>query len=123
MPNLPKPTALKLVTGNPGKRPLPENEPMPDGALLKPKWLKGRGARIWNENCGKFFWLTEADSHKFAVWCGIYAEIEADLSHVNTARVAQWRVLGSELGLDPCARAKMATPGKKNRDEADKYLA
>lgn len=27
---IPKPTALKVVQGNPGKRPLPQNEPMPE---------------------------------------------------------------------------------------------
>ena len=32
----PKPTALKLVTGNPGRRPLNTAEPKPRGALLHP---------------------------------------------------------------------------------------
>lgn len=37
----PKPTALKILTGNPGKRPLNEDEPQPKlGIPTMPKWLK-----------------------------------------------------------------------------------
>ncbi len=41
MPGPPKkPTALKLVTGNPGKRPLNKKEPKPRGNLYDPPgWL------------------------------------------------------------------------------------
>ena len=36
----PKPTALKLLEGNPGKRPLNDREPVPPRAALKcPAWL------------------------------------------------------------------------------------
>jgi hypothetical protein len=36
----PKPTALKLMTGNPGRRPLPKDEPAPPkGDVLAPAWL------------------------------------------------------------------------------------
>ena len=37
----PKPTHLKLITGNPGKRPLNEAEPKPEGLKL----TRFRGAR------------------------------------------------------------------------------
>ncbi len=36
----PKPTHLKIVSGNPGRRPLPKNEPKPIGDLnIPPAWL------------------------------------------------------------------------------------
>ena len=36
----PKPTALKVLEGNPGKRPLNDREPVPPRAALKcPAWL------------------------------------------------------------------------------------
>jgi hypothetical protein len=64
----PKPTQLKLVTGNPGERTSPKGEPDPGGKPIKPKWLKGRGATLWNEVVGFAFWLTQADSYKLAAW-------------------------------------------------------
>ena len=36
----PKPTALKLLEGNPGKRPINEHEPVPPKGTVKcPTWL------------------------------------------------------------------------------------
>jgi hypothetical protein len=37
----PKPTSLKLVQGNPGKRPIPEDEPKPE-VVKSPKRDRGR---------------------------------------------------------------------------------
>ncbi len=121
MPMPRKPTVLKVVQGNPGRRPLPENEPIPDGKPVRPKWVKGRAKKVWDEVVGQLFWLTEPDSHKLAVWCGLYAEIAAGLEHVNSARITQWRVLGSELGLDPSARARL-TVKDDDGDPADKFF-
>ena len=37
----PKPTALKVLEGNPGHRPLNKKEPMPKGKLPRcPEWLE-----------------------------------------------------------------------------------
>lgn len=36
----PKPTILRLISGNPGRRPLPKDEPQPEGDLLAPPaWM------------------------------------------------------------------------------------
>ncbi len=44
------PTALKLVTGNPGRRPLPKNEPVPIAPLgTPPSWLSPDQKKIWNQ--------------------------------------------------------------------------
>ena len=44
----PKPTALKLVAGNPGKRPLPKGEPDPPGDLFAPPTgMTEQQAVIW----------------------------------------------------------------------------
>ena len=46
----PKPTALKLLSGNAGKRPLNTAEPTPDPGLPKPpSWLSPRARRVWRE--------------------------------------------------------------------------
>jgi P27 family predicted phage terminase small subunit len=47
----PKPTALKIAEGNPGRRPLNKNEPVPpEGELIAPPWLEGEALRIFNED-------------------------------------------------------------------------
>lgn len=44
----PKPTKLKLITGNPGKRKLNENEPQPDSkAPTMPSFLRGEERKAW----------------------------------------------------------------------------
>ena len=45
----PKPTALKVLAGNPGHRPLPQNEPKPDLGLPQcPTRFKGTARTTWN---------------------------------------------------------------------------
>jgi P27 family predicted phage terminase small subunit len=45
----PKATYLKLVTGNPGHRPLPKNEPKPQGNLsAPPRWFDAMRREYWS---------------------------------------------------------------------------
>jgi P27 family predicted phage terminase small subunit len=43
-----KPTAIKKLEGNPGKRPLNENEPFYPGAPGMPAWLSKNAKEEWN---------------------------------------------------------------------------
>lgn len=43
----PVPTALKLVRGNPGKRPINRNEPRPSREVVMPDWLSPEAAKHW----------------------------------------------------------------------------
>ena len=47
----PTPTALKILRGNPGHRPINADEPQPKPAksLRPPAWLDPKAARIWRE--------------------------------------------------------------------------
>lgn len=121
----PKPSHLKLVTGNAGRRPVPENEPEPEGKPVRPKWLKGRGAALWDEVLAFAFWLTVADSYKLAAWCDRQAEFERKRKQWTAADRREHRTAGTELGLDPSARARMGSPGdaKPAKDPASKYFA
>jgi phage terminase small subunit len=126
--NRPKPTVLRLVTGNPGKRPLPVGEPMPRGKPVKPKWLKGRGAALWDELLVLAFWLTEADSYKLAAWCDRQADFENKRKRQGwtAADRREHRSAGSELGLDPSSRTRMGTgggdDGSEQKNPAAKYI-
>lgn len=50
----PAPTALKIIRGNPGKRPLPEDEPKPTvGPPPCPDWLTEAGKEKWFDMAAK----------------------------------------------------------------------
>ena len=70
----PKPTALKLVTGNPGKRALNKNEPDPTYLedLTPPAWLSQAAREVWQEiapKLAKVNLLTEIDVYLLAMGC------------------------------------------------------
>ena len=73
----PKPTALKVLEGNPGKRPLNDREPVPPKGTLKcPAWLLPEAKKEWKrlapalEAMGV---LTMADLTAFEGYCQAYA--------------------------------------------------
>src|ERR1700685_1406015 len=110
--NRPKPTVLKLLTGNPGGRRVRTDEPMPQGKPRKPAWLTGRGAELWDEVLGLAFWLTEADCFKLASWGDREADFQTprNRSKWTAADRREHRAAGSELGLDPSSRTRLGTP-------------
>ena len=122
----PKPTQLHIVDGTyrPGRHAVQaENEPQPEGALTKPKWLKGKPGRIWDDWAPKLDWLTEVDSPALALWCGLEAEVQADLLDMTASRISQWRTLASELGMMPAGRARIGASGKKKKaDPTEQYF-
>ena len=75
----PKPTALKVVTGNPSKRALNKNEPKPDLRIPEcPEYIVGNAKNAWDklavmlESMGV---LTIADGLALERLCECYAEI------------------------------------------------
>lgn len=78
MPNR-KPTRLKIIEGNRGKRPLPENEPMPKAKAPKcPPDISPTAKRAWNRLAPKLErlgLLTEVDGDTFASLCQIRAHL------------------------------------------------
>ena len=67
----PVPTYLKVIRGNPGKRGLNKNEPVPDGALADPpEWMADSQKAGWNyaiENSPAGL-LKRLDRSTLAVW-------------------------------------------------------
>ena len=73
----PKPTALKMLEGNPGGRPLNTKEPKPEKKAPRcPSWLEDEAKKEWKrmakvlEQMGL---LTEMDMAAFAGYCQAYA--------------------------------------------------
>lgn len=128
----PVPTSLKLLRGNPGKRPLhPEPRPVPS-STVPPVWLTDRTARVEYERLApelvRMGLLTVVDVPVLAAWCECFAQWreaqecleEADASNdglylslagVVAKRRAELVKLAAEFGFTPSSRSRVhATP-------------
>ncbi len=136
----PKPTTLKVLQGNAGKRKLNDKEP--EAEALKsvpaaPDWMHERAIAVWDNAAA---WLvgsqilTDQDLHNLEAFCMAYARWRDAQDHVtdngavlenpNTGALyknpaltvineanRQMVVFGSSLGLDPASRSRLAAPG------------
>lgn len=147
----PKPSHLKSIQGNPGKRAVNHDEPQ--GSELStlppaPDWLCPIGAAAWQQ-LGHWLIeskiLTASDLHVFETYCDAYATWRAAVDDIarngitiespntgemkkNPALTAkneahrQMTVAGSALGLNPADRSRLAVPGAKDADNPFKNL-
>jgi P27 family predicted phage terminase small subunit len=71
----PKPTALRILQGNPGKIKLNPHEPKPATAapdLKPPKWMDTPAQEVWMRLRPDLPWLTVADVDLFSAYCSTY---------------------------------------------------
>ena len=77
----PKPTRIRLLQGNPGKRPINKREPKPpDGSPRCPAWLSPEAKRAWARMVPKLQRmriLTSVDGEALASFCQTYARWKA----------------------------------------------
>jgi len=139
----PKPTHLKLLAGNPGKRPLNESEPQPemvDETTRPPEWLSGEGRAVWDAEFPKLVRngvITEIDIGAFAKYCqafGRYLSAESMVAKQGEVMIApsgfpiqnpylaisnkaaeQMHKAEIEFGMTPSSRSRVSTGkvGKK----------
>lgn len=73
----PKPTRLKLLTGNPGKRPFNMNEPKLDAEITEcPSALGPIAQKEWQRlsvDLNKLRILSQLDRAALAAYCGAYS--------------------------------------------------
>jgi P27 family predicted phage terminase small subunit len=131
---IPTPTAIKLLEGNPGKRPINENEPKPEKRAPNcPTWLEPEAKKEWRrmtKTLEAIGILTQVDATAFAGYCQAYArwrEAEEFLSKHGTifktpsgyiqqvpqVSIAQtylkiMKDFCSEFGLTPAARSRIS---------------
>jgi len=121
----PKPPALKVVTGNPGNRPIPGKNTeieFREKPLDPPKKLTKVQQRHWDRFINTAWWLTDHDVPKAYTWVCLWSEFLRKPSDMNSARVSQMRILASELGLDPGERARMGVGSGEKKNPNDKYF-
>jgi len=130
----PKPTALKVLQGNPGKRALPKGEPKPDAERLPsaPRWLSDEARREWKRIAPRLHrlgLLTELDGLALAMLCetlaqyvaakeivereGLLAVSDKGNSYQNPATGLMTQARGEllkwarEFGMTPSARSRI----------------
>lgn len=134
-----KPTQLKLVQGNAGKRAINKDEPQ--GEVLQhipecPDWVPGEGQEAWRKLAP---WLTKnriltaTDLHNLEAFCAAYGRWrEAELHYAKEGPVVlgatggpvknpaatvineslkQMTSFGASLGLDPASRVRLGGGG------------
>jgi P27 family predicted phage terminase small subunit len=76
----PKPSKLKTLEGNPGKRPLPLNEPRPAAAMPAcPAFIKGSARKEWQRLAPELYQLgllTRVDRAALAGYCIAWEQFE-----------------------------------------------
>ena len=147
-----KPTTLKVIQGNPGKRALPANEPQPEkGARPSPKYLKKK-ARDWYAEVAaeldKVGVLTVLDSNALELLIEAYAEYRQHCATLDaegyTYRTTStsgetvikahpasvmksdaWkriRAMLTEFGMTPASRSKVSTKGPDTVDPMAEFI-
>lgn len=130
----PKPTALKILEGNPGHEKLNRSEPKPQPVAPKcPSWLDAEAKREWErispalERLGL---LTEIDGAAMAGYCasyGLWVKCKKVLHHkgltfktasgylmprpevaIGNRALIEVRAFCVQFGLTPSARARMS---------------
>jgi P27 family predicted phage terminase small subunit len=130
----PKPTVLKVLEGNAGKRPLNHKEPRPTASAARPEYLVGAAADEWDRAVGAMppGFYTAADVPVLAIHSLAWSTYRAALGQVAregmtsvgsmgqtvphpsiavAARCADLLLRASDrLGGSPVARARLEMP-------------
>lgn len=147
----PKPTALKIREGNPGKRPLNQNEPTPQTlAPSRPSHLAGEAKKEWDRIVPELLelgLLSRVDRVALACYCeswGLYlkalAKLRKDGEVTTTANgnsvQSPWMGIANtqkklahkflvEFGLTPSTRSRLSVkdgPVKSKADELQDFM-
>lgn len=125
MPNPRKPTALRLLADNPGRRPLPAAEPtFTTCPTTPPDWLTGESLAQWGKLAKALDsngMLNEANRNMLATYCdvlGCYITSRRNGAEPDMKLIQQIRMLGREFGFTPSSQAGISAPGKPDGKEA-----
>ena len=145
----PKPTRLKVLQGNPGKRQLNDREPKPEPVTPEcPEHLSVEAKHEWDamsRKLHKLGLLTDVDRAALAAYCqawGRWVDAERMLTQygsvvkapsgyliqspylaiANKALAQMMRIL-TEFGMTPSSRSRIAVPeGEPDGDAFDAFL-
>ena len=146
----PKPTHLKIATGNPGRRPLNKDEPNPEQSTPTcPSHLDSSARTEWRritKELSELNLLTEMDRSALAAYCQAYSRwveaengikksglvvettngnvIQSPLVGIANTALDMMRKFLVEFGMTPSSRSRITVGGKKkSEDPAEAYFA
>jgi P27 family predicted phage terminase small subunit len=144
----PKPTALKVLEGNRGKRPLNTREPKPAPVVPScPSWLMLEAKREWrriSKELERLGLLTKVDRAVLAGYCqewarwkqaeevidaqGLtfttpngYVQVRPEVAAAHKS-LQLMNMFGSQLGLSPVARTRLSTEPEAAGDVFDELM-
>jgi len=139
----PKPTKLKLLAGNPGRRPLNEDEPEFNGECIMPTWLTPGAKAEWERivpGLKSIGLITEVDMAALAGYCIAVDQLERSTMLLQPTEdkptpevqvatsgyevpsgaelmrrqaMKDVRAFAAEFGFTPAQRTRIKTPKKK----------
>lgn len=143
---VPKPTRLRIIEGNPSKRPINDREPRPTlKAPACPRWLMPEAKAEWRRvmpELERLGLLTQLDRAAFAGYCqswARYVEAEAKVEQygeilkaagsdyiqqspyviIANKHLQMARAFCQEFGLTPSSRSRMQVPEVGDDGEED----
>lgn len=107
----PKPTALKLISGNPGKRASGKQEPDPTYLrdLTPPAWMPPAAAEVWNELAKP---LSDAK---------LLTDVDVPMLSMACVSIAQYRYAVARVGAD-LVKSKMEKDDEGNLVAVGEHL-
>ena len=139
---IPKPTRLKALAGNPGKRPLNAGEPRPEIAIPEcPAELGPVARQEWERLAGELAplrMITALDRAALAAYCGAYAmwleateaiqkygtmvkspsgyPVQSPYVSIANRQAEIMMRIASEFGFTPASRSRISAPPPAERD-------
>lgn len=137
----PVPTALKLMRGNPGHRPINVDEPKSESGAEMPDWLSADAQKRWLQlyrNLDEAGVLTQLDAmalgmlcEQFAIWADASAKVakfglvykgqggqakESPYLKIANKSMERIQKLLVEFGMTPASRTRISTATKKKKE-------
>ena len=116
-----KPTKLKILEGNPGKRPLPTNELDPEPFLAPcPTFIKGAGRKEWKRLAPELYnlgLLTKIDQAALAAYCssfGLWLKVERELVRIQQSYSAVLKLRKKDPNLKLPSNGMVSQTSKGN---------
>ena len=139
----PTPTKLKLLTGNPGKRPLNTNEPeFEPGDVAPPGFLDDRAVEEWKRLASSMVQLgllSKGDRMTFAAYCQSVSDYQQACEHIRkygtitkngrqiipspfvsmrNRALQNVRFMAQEFGLTASARSRISIESGNTHEDA-----
>lgn len=116
----PKAAALKVLTGNPGKRDIPAEPEFSTGELVPPKWLKGWGLEEWNRIVPELERLGLARNVSYSNLAGLCRLYHCAIKAMKSGNMVQerqaweaYRKASNEFGLTPATAGRAGSAVNK----------